>query len=320
VPYEAEAVSSGQTRLLLTAAIPAGKDTIDAGYEIDLISSEFDFMNLMTYDLHGAWDDYTGHNAPLYPRADEEGAERYLNVEWAANYWVDNGAPKNKLVIGMPTYGRSFTLADPGNNGMGAPASGAGPPGTYTREEGFYAYYEVCDALLSNNAEYEWHDEHMVPWAYNDEVWCGYDDTTSLLNKIHWMVDNQFGGWMAWCFDLDDFNGQFCGGTDYPLFKTMNYGLLGYVPTGEPPTDPPPATTVEGQTTTTTTMAPGGFTCDGQPNGNYADPEDCTKYYTCSNGNTFHYTCSDGTYWDPDIGVCNWPYNLSEDRQEECGL
>ena len=58
-------------------------------------------------------------------------------------YWHDGGMPKDKIIIGMPSYGRSFTLADPNNNGLGAPATGAGINGSYTREHGFLAYYEV---------------------------------------------------------------------------------------------------------------------------------------------------------------------------------
>lgn len=39
-----------------------------------------DYIQLMAYDLNGAWANYTGINAPLYPRHDEEGDQRYLNV------------------------------------------------------------------------------------------------------------------------------------------------------------------------------------------------------------------------------------------------
>ena len=66
-----------------------------------------------------------------------------LAQDWASYYWHDGGCAKEKMVIGMATYGRSFTLVDPSNNGMAAPASGAGPEGTWTREAGFNAYYEV---------------------------------------------------------------------------------------------------------------------------------------------------------------------------------
>ena len=46
-------------------------------------------------------------------------------------------------MIGMPTYGRSFTLVDEAKFDIGAPASGGGKPGNYTAESGFMAYYEV---------------------------------------------------------------------------------------------------------------------------------------------------------------------------------
>jgi chitinase len=39
--------------LLLTAAVGAGKPTIDAGYDIPKVCQQLDFINLMAYDLHG---------------------------------------------------------------------------------------------------------------------------------------------------------------------------------------------------------------------------------------------------------------------------
>ena len=63
--------------------------------------------------------------------------------EWAANYWVNKGAPKEKLIIGMPMYGRTFTLANAALPGIGATATGPGRAGKYTREAGFLSFYEV---------------------------------------------------------------------------------------------------------------------------------------------------------------------------------
>ena len=57
--------------------------------------------------------------------------------------WHSSGAPKDKLMVGIPFYGRSFTLADEKVNGPGARATKAGKKGPYTEEEGFLSYYEV---------------------------------------------------------------------------------------------------------------------------------------------------------------------------------
>jgi chitinase len=63
--------------------------------------------------------------------------------DFAINYWIQKGAPKDKLNLGIATYGRSFTLQNARNNGVGAPAKGAGKPGPYTEEEGYLSYIEV---------------------------------------------------------------------------------------------------------------------------------------------------------------------------------
>ena len=41
--------------------------------------SELDFINLMSYDLNGAWNDWTGQNSPLYHHDGEMGNSTWLN-------------------------------------------------------------------------------------------------------------------------------------------------------------------------------------------------------------------------------------------------
>jgi hypothetical protein len=55
------------------------------------------------------------------------------------------GAPRHKLLVGIPFYGQSFTLGSRTNTEPGAPSNGPGEPGKYTNQPGMLAYYEICD-------------------------------------------------------------------------------------------------------------------------------------------------------------------------------
>lgn len=57
-------------------------------------------------------------------------------------YWRDKGAPIEKLILGFPTHGRTFRLSSGATN-VAAPVSGPATAGPYTREAGFWSYYEV---------------------------------------------------------------------------------------------------------------------------------------------------------------------------------
>ena len=63
--------------------------------------------------------------------------------EWALNYYVSLGAPRDKLVVGMATYGRAFKTTSNTQHDLGVSTAGTAPAGLYTRENGFLSYYEV---------------------------------------------------------------------------------------------------------------------------------------------------------------------------------
>lgn len=242
--FAADAKKTSKPSLLLTAAVPAGPDNIKNGFDVKAVSSSLDFINVMAYDYHGTWERVTGYNAPL------NGA---LSVDSTTKLWVQlgrslilsektnsnflehfemiftpafslithiSGAPKEKLVIGMATYGRSFTLANPGQNGPNSPANGAGRAGPFTGEAGIMAYYEVCQFLPG--AKTVWDDSSKVPYAFKGDQWVGYDDERSIRGKMAWIKQNGYGGAMVWTLDMDDFTGTICSAKKkYPLISTM---------------------------------------------------------------------------------------------------
>uniref|UniRef100_A0A1B6GBR1 GH18 domain-containing protein n=1 Tax=Cuerna arida TaxID=1464854 RepID=A0A1B6GBR1_9HEMI len=210
-------------RLLLSAAVSAGFEKIETGYDVPALSRSVDFFNLMTYDLHGPWDKRTGHNTPLYSHPLDTPYSKKLTVSNAASTWVHKGAPKDKIMVGMATYGRTFTLANPASWGVNAVAVSGGNPGPYTRKAGCLAYYEICQ-MLKDGAHYEWDKNMHVPYAVKGDQWIGYDNESSIRQKTAWLRKNGYGGAMVWTMDFDDFKGNYSD-TNFPLIKTIKSEL-----------------------------------------------------------------------------------------------
>ncbi|KAJ8680394.1 hypothetical protein QAD02_016181 [Eretmocerus hayati] len=211
--------------LILSAAVGSAETSASQSYLIAKVAKYLDFINLMTYDLHGRWDKKTGINAPLYPASKEQNQDRLLNVDASVNYWISQGAPPKKLVLGVPLYGRSFKLDNPSMNGIGAPASQGANPGPYTNEPGMLGYNEICENLKYKAWKEVFHEEQRVPYAYKGDQWVGYDNERSLEEKADYVKKMGLGGMMVWSLETDDFKGN-CG-EKYPLLNVINQNLRG---------------------------------------------------------------------------------------------
>ncbi|KAF4093679.1 hypothetical protein AMELA_G00004690 [Ameiurus melas] len=317
--FVAEGTQTNRPRLLLTAAVSAGKGTIDSGYQIAQIGQVLDYFHVMTYDFHGSWEQQTGENSPLYSGPADQGSYIYFNVDYAMNYWKSNGAPAEKLLVGFPTYGHTFKLASSANTGVGAPTAGPGPAGPYSRQSGFWAYYEIC-TFLSQGATQAWDTPQDVPYAYNSQnVWVGYDNIKSFQIKIDWLKKNNFGGAMVWSLDLDDFSGTFCNQGKYPLINTIKSGLG----TGQscsapaqplPPVTPAPATAAPAPPSgggsssggSSSGSSSGSGFCAGKANGLYPDPSNSNQFYNCDSGKAYLEHCAAGLVFDASCSCCNW--------------
>ncbi|XP_077429394.1 chitinase, acidic.1 [Vanacampus margaritifer] len=289
--FENDARDSKKTQLLLSANVASIRPNIDRAYEVDLIAPHFDFINLMTYDFHGHWEGATGHNSPLYQSSVDTGSHIHHNINSSVSYWLALGAPADKLILGFPSFGRTYRLST-GATGLGAPANGPADAGPYTRTAGFWAFYEVCEFLMGASAQ--WIEEQSVPYATFGSSWVGYDNQRSFSSKVEFMTRKELGGAHVWTLDMDDFTGGFCGTGSYPLINHLRMSM-GF-PT-KPTTTPAPTTTRDPITTF----------CHGRPDGLYANTAEITTYFQCFQGHTYLHRCQPGLiYWDS-CKCCNWP-------------
>lgn len=53
--------------MLLSMAMPAGVEYIDKGYDVPRLNEYLDFVNLLSYDYHSAYEPAVNHHSPLYP-------------------------------------------------------------------------------------------------------------------------------------------------------------------------------------------------------------------------------------------------------------
>lgn len=222
--FQQDSVKSSKERLLLTAGVSAGRQIIDNSYQIKKLAKELDFINLLSFDFHGSWEKplVTGHNSPLRKGQLDRGTTSYYNVEYAVGYWLNKGMPAEKVVMGIPTYGRSFTLAS-AETAVGAPASGPGAAGPITESSGFLAYYEICQFL--QGAKIVRLQDQQVPYAVKGNQWVGYDDVESVESKVQFLKSLNLAGAMIWSIDMDDFTGKSCSQGPYPLVQAIKRSL-----------------------------------------------------------------------------------------------
>nr|XP_042135590.1 oviduct-specific glycoprotein [Peromyscus maniculatus bairdii] len=217
--FEKEALFTQRPKLLLSAAVSGIAHIIQTSYDVHLLGRRLDFINVLSYDLHGSWEKFTGHNSPLFSLPDDSKSSAY-----AMDYWRKLGAPADKLIMGFPAYGRTFQLLEESKNGLQAASTGPASPGYYTKQAGFLAYYEVCSFI--QRAEQRWIDYQYVPYAYKGKEWVAYDDTISFTYKATFVKTEHFGGAMVWTLDMDDARGLFCGNGPFPLVHILNELLV----------------------------------------------------------------------------------------------
>jgi len=189
---------------------------IENSYDVPEIIKYLDFINVMTYDFHGAWDSVTDH-APF-----ESGSSAGWSFTESLEMWLAAGTPKHQLVAGFAFYGRSVKdITSTANDGLGQPftcRSGCTESGSFGTE----AVYEAKDLIYAQTNggvvgvgsgagggegfEYHWDEAQSVPWLFNptSKTFISFDNKRSICIKAKWAHEQGLRGGMFWEIAGDD--------------------------------------------------------------------------------------------------------------------
>lgn len=194
----------GKPHFVLSIAAPAGKSNYQ-NIPLDKVASVLDFINLMGYDYSGAWDKAAGHQANLY-RDDAHPDATPFNTDGVIKDYVAAGVPSDKIVLGMPLYGRAFQNTD----GPGKPYQGVGE-GNW--ENGIWDYKNLplngsevfYDSLVGASYSYDKNTRTMISYG-KPPIFCSLSlrltrstDTPEMARaKATWVIQRGLGGAMWW--------------------------------------------------------------------------------------------------------------------------
>ncbi len=212
----------------LTVALSASQSVIDFMQPSRFVQY-LDFFNLMTYDMHGAWDSSTNHQSALYANS---AAPDKLNVDAVVKQYEAYGVPANKLVIGTPFYSRGwkgvaysklangleglFSQAQGGANGIwdGGIAGGMNP------------YYHLVEMEQDPSFKKYFDPEAQATYLYSEEKgeFYTYEDKRSLQAKVDYVKQHALGGMIIWELSADI--------RDNPEQSLLNVIYQGFYPNG----------------------------------------------------------------------------------------
>lgn len=145
----------------------------------------------MSYDYTGSWSDITGHASNLFVD-DANNKSTPYSTDAAVQHYLAQGIRADKILLGLPIYGRSFESTE----GLGQPYSGVGwSSGTEGNWEAGVWDYKV---LPRPGATEYYDDVAKAAWSYGSGELISYDNVRSTTDKASYVRER--GGGLGGAF------------------------------------------------------------------------------------------------------------------------
>ena len=102
-------------KLTLSALVSGIINVADSSYEIEKLAKYLNYVSVMPFDFYEIPLKLSNfyHHSPLYDSLDLHGKMKTpFSQNSSINFWIDNGFPREKILIGINLYARTFTLED----------------------------------------------------------------------------------------------------------------------------------------------------------------------------------------------------------------
>ncbi|RPA79579.1 glycoside hydrolase [Ascobolus immersus RN42] len=164
-------------------------------FDIVELEKHISFFNIMSYDLHGAWDkgnNWTGAYLNSHTNLTEITDAMDL-------LWRNNISPA-KVVLGLAFYGRAFTATSRSCMTPGCTFESAAEKGPCSRENGILLNSEIIDIIREKRLTPTLYEKEAVKVVHWDNQWVAFDDKETLKMKADYARGQCLGGVMVWAF------------------------------------------------------------------------------------------------------------------------
>lgn len=168
--------------LRLSIAVDESPQTL-SGTDFALIAPLVDQVGIMNYDYVGPWSPTTGFLAPLFS---EDPLDSH-SIEHSIASYEAAGVPPEKLLMGLPFYGYSWTDVEIAHDGLFQ----AGRAETADRP---YNHIQSVASGFSAHRE----ERSQAPWLFDGRTFWTYEDPVSIRFKASYATHQHLGGVMIW--------------------------------------------------------------------------------------------------------------------------
>ncbi len=204
---------------LLTIAAPAGSQNY-SNMDLRAVAEQVDFLNMETYDYHGTWETSTNHAAPLFESPFDPAKGEGFYIDGTVSAYLKAGVPAQKMVLGIPSYGRGWTGVPNSNHGLYQTSTGAAPsPSGDSLATDGVATYRTLETFATSGFALHHDFLSFADWLYDPttETFWSLDDVPTVAGKMDYATFRGLGGAFQWAIKDDDANAT--------LLKTMANGL-----------------------------------------------------------------------------------------------